>query len=162
MNIILTGEKQIGKSTALAKVLAALGREPLGFLTRFALSDGQRRLLLLSADGTQSRSAVCWQNGRPHVDLRAFDDFGAALLRADGTLAVMDEIGKFELHADRFREAVERSFDSGTDVLAVVRLETCGWMQALKARTDTVTLMVTEENRSEIPHIVCNLLREKC
>ena len=160
MNVILTGEKQIGKSTALFRALPRLTQSRFGFLTRFEERGDGRELVMSSLDGAEKAAVVRWIDGRAVVDNDAFNAFGASLLREDGGLAVMDEIGKFELSALRFRDAVLRTFDSECDVLAVVRLETSGWMQELKSRPDTAVITVTRENRSGVPDMIVRLLEK--
>ena len=160
MNVILTGEKQIGKSTALFRALPRLTASRFGFLTRFEERPDGRELVISSLDGARRVSAVRWADGHAVVDNDAFDIFGASLLRGGGELAVMDEIGKFELSALRFRDAVLRAFDSERDALAVVRLETSGWMQELKSRPDTAVITVTHENRGGVPDMIVQLLEK--
>ena len=160
MNVILTGEKHVGKSTALSRALPQLTSSRFGFTTRYEPCADGRVLMIHSLDGACSAAAVRWVDGRAIVDEGAFNAFGASLLRGGGELAVMDEIGKFELRALPFRDAVLRVFDSECDALAVVRLDTSGWMQELKSRSDTVVITVTHENRDSIPDMLVRLFQK--
>jgi nucleoside-triphosphatase len=162
MNIILTGKRQIGKSTAAENVLRELSCSRFGFLTRFdgSRESADRGLYMYSLDRSRSEKVIEWKNDSPEVYSGVFDRFGAQLLSEGGQLAVMDELGKFETAALRFKSAVEAVFDSETPVLAVVRINAEGWMQALKSRPDVSVITVTEQNRDDVPGQVLRMLRE--
>lgn len=162
MNIILTGNQRVGKTTALEKILSELKCSRFGFLTRFdaSKSDPGRELYMYSLDKLRKETVISWENNLPVVDLDAFDRFGSLLLGEEGRIAVMDELGKFEAGAQEFRHAVEHTFDSDTPVIAVIRINAEGWMQALKLRDDVKVITVTEQNRDEVPGLVLRLLLE--
>lgn len=162
MNIILTGERQIGKSTAMEKVLRELRCSRFGFLTRFdgPRADADRGLYMYSLDRSRGEKVIEWKNDRPEVYAGVFDRFGSQLLSEGGELAVMDELGKFETGALDFKRAVEAVFDSDTPVLAVVRINAEGWMQALKSRPDAAVITVTAQNRDAVPETVLRMLHE--
>jgi nucleoside-triphosphatase THEP1 len=70
-----------------------------------------------------------------------------ALETSDAELLVIDEIGKMELLSPRFREAVLRSLDGGTPVLASVMLTRHPFADALKSRSDVNLIHLTPDNR---------------
>ena len=153
MNVILTGERQIGKSTALNRFLADYPGSVAGFRTVFdTRSDPRnRRLLLCPLPEGAAETAVTWTDGVPQVGLSVFDRCVPPLMAQNADLLVLDELGKFEGGADEMRIAVENAFRSDTDVLAVVRYDAPDWMGALKLRPDVTVLTVTAENRDGIP-----------
>ena len=161
MNVILTGQRQIGKSTALSRFLADYSGTVAGFRTVFdTRSDPKnRRLLLCPLPDGESETAVTWTEGVPQVELSVFDRCVPPLLAQKAGLFVLDELGKFETGAAEMRRAVENLFNSPADVLAVVRFDAPGWMGALKQRQDVTVLTVTEENRDGIPAQLRELLR---
>ena len=161
MNVILTGERQIGKSTALSRFLADYPGSVAGFRTVFdTRSDpANRRLLLCPLPEGTAETAVTWTDGKPLVNLSVFDRCVPPLLAQNAGLFVLDELGKFETGAAEMQKAVEALFDSGADVLAVVRYDAPGWMGTLKARPDVTVLTVTAENRDGIPAELAKLLR---
>ena len=161
MNVILTGEKQIGKSTALERFLAAYPGSVAGFRTVFDSRSNpkNRRLLLCPLPEGETMTAVTWTDGVPQVELSVFDRCVPPLLTQKADLFVLDELGKFEGGAAEMRTAVETAFDSDTDVLAVVRYDAPDWMGALKQRPDVTVLTVTAENRDDIPAALAKLLR---
>lgn len=161
MNVILTGARQIGKSTALNRFLADYTGSVAGFRTVFdTRSDPKnRRLLLCPIPEGAVETAVTWADGTPQVDLTVFDRCVPPLLAQQADLFVLDELGKFEGGAAEMQKAVEALFDSGADVLAVVRLDAPDWMGALKSRPDVTVLAVTAENRDFIPAQLRALLK---
>ena len=160
MNVILTGEKQIGKSTALERFLADWHGSVAGFRTVFdtRLDPRNRRLLLCPLPSGSPEAAVTWTEGKPQAELAVFDRRVPPLLAQSADLFVLDELGKFEGGAAEMRRAVEALFDSDADVLAVVRLDAPAGMGALKRRGDVTVLTVTAENRAEIPRRIGALL----
>ena len=159
-NIIITGERHVGKSTAAGKALAALGRPFHGFQTRFDGAPDQQRALILSPyGGGRGEIAAKWQDGQRQVFLSVFDTLGVKLLSGNGGVTVMDELGRFEADANDFRRAVTAVFDSDADVLAVIRLDAAAWMQELKYRSDVTVITVTPENRDGIPAKILELIR---
>lgn len=161
MNVILTGARQIGKSTALNRFLADYTGSVAGFHTVFdTRSDPKnRRLLLCPLPDGSVETAVTWTDGTPRVDLAVFDRCVPPLLAQQADLFVLDELGKFEGGAAEMQKAMEALFDSGADVLAVVRLDAPDWMGALKSRPDVTVLTVTAENRDFIPAQLRALLK---
>ena len=161
MNVILTGERQIGKSTALSRFLTDYPGTVAGFRTVFdTRSDPRnRRLLLCPIPEGAAETAVTWTDGVPRIDLAVFDRCVPPLLAQKADLLVLDELGKFEGGADEMRIAVENAFCSDTDLLAVVRCDAPDWMGALKQRSDACVLTVTAENRDNIPAALEKLLR---
>ena len=159
MNIILTGARQVGKSTALSRFLAQYRGSIAGFRTVFDSRDiRDRRLLLCPLPDGAAETAVTWTEGVPQADSAVFDRCVPPLLARDADLLVLDELGRFEGAAAAMRAAVETAFASPRSVLAVVRQDAPDWMGALKARSDVTVLTVTEENRNEIPRQLLSLL----
>ena len=162
MKVILTGARQVGKSTALRRFLSAYPGSVAGFRTEFSTREdpNDRQLLICPIPSGAAEVAVRWVAGKPEADLSAFDRCIPPLLRQKAELFVLDELGKFEGGAAEMRRAVEKLFDSAADVLAVVRLDAPGWMGALKERGGVTVLTVTEENRDGIPAALAKLLEK--
>lgn len=160
--VILTGERQIGKSTALNRFLENREGSVAGFRTLFdTRSDPlNRSLQLCPLPEGENRTLAVWTDGKPSVDIAAFDRFVPPLLAHRVDLMILDELGKFEGAAEEMRKAVERVFDEPEQkVLAVVRYDAPGWMGALKGRSDVTVLTVTMENRDAIPAQLAELLK---
>ena len=159
MNIIITGPKRCGKSTVLQKLLPRLGGKKSGFITSFPDRSAEDKCLLISSlDGSLGRCAVKWKSGVPDVDRAAFDTFAPSLIDISSDYVVIDELGKFEKSSESLKSAVEAAFDAPCHVIASIRLDADGWMQALKSREDVTVLTLNGLNRDSIPDRIQSLI----
>lgn len=165
MHIFLTGEIQIGKSTAIRETVRRLGIQPGGFLTEF---EGRREewpkmLYIKSLDGNRRALAakIC-ENEKPHVYTDAFDGLGVELMKeAKGfPLIVMDECGRFEQRSKPFQQQVLSLLDGQVPVLGVVRkLPYASWLDAIKAHPGVQLIEVTECSRDGLSESLAEMLR---
>ena len=158
MAIFLTGQRGVGKSTALRRALALSGLHVGGFMTDFGATrhEENKTLWLLPWAETPDFSAgeVCARLGPGGrlVDPAVFDRLGISLLRASAQdpacdLILMDELGFLEAEAAGFRAAVLDILTGPKPVLGVVRQGLGVWRGAPLGEI----WEVTEENREEIP-----------
>jgi len=165
MTIFLTGERQVGKSTALRRYLRKSGLRARGFMTDFGTTryNEEKTLLLLPWGDPPDYSAgqVCARIGlrNKQVDPPAFDLFGVRLLleaAADPAcgLIVMDELGFLEADAQQFRDTVLQVLSGPKPVVGVVRQGLGIW----KGAPLGTLLTVTKENRDRIPDTLGRIL----
>ncbi len=158
MTIFLTGERGVGKSTALRRALEGSGLRVSGFRTDFGGTRYEEnktlRLLPWGAPPGSPAGEICARMGPGGKQAlpEAFDGLGARLLRDAGgdpacQLIVMDELGFLEAEAAGFRRAVLSALGGPKPVLGVVRLGLGAWAEAPLGEVWTVT----EENRDAIP-----------
>ena len=159
MTIFLTGERGVGKSTALRRALHGCGLMIGGFMTDFGDTryGENKKLWLLPWSETPDFSAgqVCalLGPGGRQVFPEVFDGLGAELLRraaADEAcgLILLDELGFLEADAGRFRAAVLSVLAGPKPVLGVVRRGLGAWRDAPLGEL----WEVTKENREAVPH----------
>ena len=158
MTIFLTGDRGVGKSTALRRALKGCGMGIGVFMTDFGDTryEENKTLWLLPWGQTPdfSRGEVCavLGPGGRQVFPEVFDRLGAELLRraeedpACG-LILMDELGFLEAEAGAFRAAVLDALTGPKPVLGVVRQGLGVWGGAPLGEVWTVT----EENRDAVP-----------
>ena len=158
MTIFLTGERGVGKSTALRRALHGCGLTIGGFMTDFGDTryGENKKLWLLPWSETPDFSAgqVCalLGPGGRQVFPEVFDGLGAELLRrAAGDdacgLILLDELGFLEADAGRFRAAVLSVLTGPKPVLGVVRQGLGAWRDAPLGEL----WEVTKENRDDVP-----------
>jgi len=158
MTIFLTGERGVGKSTALRRVLHGCGLTIGGFMTDFGDTryGENKKLWLLPWAETPDFSAgqVCalLGPGGRQVFPEVFDGLGAELLRrAAGEdacgLILLDELGFLEAGAAGFRKAVLDVLAGPKPVLGVVRQGLGAWQDAPLGEL----WEVTKENRDAVP-----------
>lgn len=167
MPLFLTGARQVGKSTALRKALAASEKRFGGVMTRFDVRHGERKLYLLPYSLSEALPesipdcAVCARMGAEgrRADPAVFDTLGVELLRkamADADVIVIDELGFLEESAEGFRNAVSAALRGSKPVLGVVREGLGAWSEAPLGEV----IEVTAGNRDAVPGEILAWLRK--
>ena len=159
MNIILTGPKQCGKSTVISKFMQKYHGNISGFISEFDDRASDTRQLIIRSIYSESQTcAVKWENGKANVNYSAFDEFAPSLIDLSAELILIDELGKFEASCKNLQDAVEAAFASPSNVIAVLRLDAPGWINALKSREDTLVIDVNSANRNSLADKLCELI----
>lgn len=162
MNVFLTGEVQVGKSTAISRYLSVNPTKKLGgFVTVSRPLDADTIGVYIQpphfaeSECTPLR-LVGLRGGRRGGIPEAFEGAGVEILRAEGPfdLLLMDELGRMELRSPTFCRRVLELLDGETPVLGVVKPESNALLDAVRAHPKTVLLEVTEENRDTIPALI--------
>ena len=154
-HLFLTGEKGVGKSTLLQKLLN--GRTAGGFRTVKAVQGGRVSLHLLAGEEQPSEEnflCFCPPTGDAET-ARRFDRLGCAALERAGDVIVMDELGPAECRAEAFREAVLRCLDGNTPVLGVLQKGEYPFYRTVAEHPKVRLVEITPENRDilELPVI---------
>ena len=112
MNIFLTGNVQVGKSTAIKKFLEKENIKPLGFTTHLDRDTGSLMMKVSVNDGEYDfQVAAPGKSHRPVPDTDAFDRAGRLLMDIDTQrckLLIMDELGFLEKDASVFSPGAPR------------------------------------------------------
>ena len=168
MNIFLTGDIQVGKSTAISRFLHAHAWLRLGGFQTVSLprTDGKAgfALHILPPPWRASDANEANLVGLRGEDRRAFPEVfesaGVELLLRDGPfdLLLMDELGRMELDSPGFCASVLFALDGNVPVLGVVKPEHNVLLDAVRAHPKTVLLNVDAANRDSIPAEIERLL----
>lgn len=162
MNIFLTGEIQVGKSTIINRYIAMHDYRVGGFRTVAGdyEEDGSSNIHIVSADGTQLRSKdniVIRRNGPRSIrgfDVfpKVYDTFGVKLLtqNAGCDLIVMDELGPKESDALLFQMAVFACLEGPVPVLGVVMQRESPFLDKVRQCPNVKLIEVTENNRDSV------------
>lgn len=162
MHLFLTGEKRVGKSTVIAKLLAGRAA-PAGFYTKKAEVNGCTGVHLLRANGEapceENRLFVCLAKHGPEMTER-FERLGCAALTesAGADLILMDEIGPHEAEAKRFQQEVFRALDGDTPVLGVLQRAESPFLDAIRRHPKVRVRTVTSANRDGMAERVAPLI----
>ena len=164
MNVFLTGNVQVGKSTAIKRFLEKENISPLGFTTHLDRSTGLLTIKIIGKDGDREIKAAAPIGGsRPVPDIEAFDRAGKMLTDMDTSdcdMLIMDELGFMERDAHVFTDAVPVMLDRGIRTVGVLRNKPDGpFWDMLHERDDTVIITVNEENRDDIPDIISRYIK---
>ena len=167
-HIFLTGEKQVGKSTVIGKVLESLDVKVEGFCTLPYQIDGQTKGYYLHSLNPMNE----YENNSP-ISIRVglqknksipetYETLGVKILKelqGDGII-LLDEIGKLENKAFIFQQEVFKCLDKYKQVIGVLQKTNSPLVEAISKREDVVVLTVTKENRDEIPQKIIELLKQ--
>lgn len=169
MHVFLTGEKQCGKSTAIAKALKIMDKPVYGFRTLFTdRYDREKALYMQPAayKGKPQKPQIVTQfvDNRPQVLTGQFDAIGCQLLREarqhnDGVI-LMDECSRFEKNALLFQQEILRCLSGDIPVLGVIRLNAEGWVDQIRTHPKVKLITVTEDNRDALPEKIVQWLSE--
>lgn len=158
-HILICGERGVGKSTLIRRLLAESTLPVGGFVTR--------RLTQADGDGMfpiYLHPAAMPPEERPYdpehlvgtCDSRrsvrypeAFDRLGPPLLTSGGLL-VMDELGFLENDAHRFQAAVLAALDGSTPVLAAVKPKDTEFLCQVRQHPHGEVFYLTPENRDTL------------
>ena len=156
-HLFLTGEKQVGKSTLLRRLIDARALECAGFETRAFSIDGERRGFTLhgrvALPPYENDCIVCARIGeRRSVPVpETFETNGVLILArslsSGAPFILMDELGRLERDAHGFIAQVGACLDSEKRVLGVLQKCSADHIQTIMAREDVTVITVTEDNR---------------
>ena len=163
--ILVTGLPRIGKTTVLlrtAEKLSSMGYKVGGMTSREVLKGGFRvgfevEDYVSGEKGwlAHSHLSVGPRIGKYRVNLQDLDLIGVtAILRAfkDADIVLIDEIGPMELLSENFRDAVIKVVNGAKPMFGTVHYRTQDQLVTrLKARKDSEIVVVTVENRTQLP-----------
>lgn len=166
MNVLLTGDRNVGKTTVVERVVAQLqerGPDPVGFYT----AGGPETLELVDAR-TGERSVFASESaeidgdvsvGRYAVDPAAIDR-GLALAAREGDVLVVDEIGTLERRGEGFAPLLDDlDLTRYRGVLLSIRKGVVPFVADHFPRgADLERLEVTGANRDALPTRIVALL----
>lgn len=164
---LLTGRPGVGKTTCLRQALELLEVPAGGFFTEEIREQGKRTgFALLTLDGRRATLAhtACVSGprvGKYRVNLDALEGVGIPAIRAAvraGRLVVIDEIGKMEMAAPAFRDAVEEALQSPVIVLGTILMASHPWADLIKAHPAVRLIEATRANRESLPRRLAGLL----
>ncbi len=168
-NIFFTGEKSIGKSYAIDKVIKRLGLSVSGFKTyKKQIIPGKLSKVFISDVNHKERCdmlncvAIIYDEKIPNARTDTFNTIGAKLLQdSDSKIVVMDELGFLEKDATEFEKAVRECLNSNRPVLGALRKKgQAPWiMEALK--NNSIIIELDGTNNEEMIEYVISILSEE-
>lgn len=159
-HLFLTGEKHIGKSTIINKLLADSHLMLGGFRTVRTDSVLRDRFSvhMLRPGECPTKENLLFVCGVPSADTVArFDTLCcAALAQSSGAeLLLMDELGPNEAKALHFQQAVLSALDGDIPILGVLQRADSPFLKQIAAHEAVTVVEVTLENRDALPQILC-------
>lgn len=168
-NIVITGKKYIGKSTIVRRIIDKLDLKPGGFVVgrngaldqwlSFYLTDP-----LVYYENQDKKDLNFEENcqifaKRENIDAEwdvrtgVFNKLGVKLLEKglkSRDIVVMDELGRFELKAEKFQQKVFEIFDREKSVIAVLKEEHNDFLDKIRSRDDVNIYRIKKDNHDTI------------
>ena len=167
-HLFLTGDKQVGKSTLLRRLIEARKLDCAGFETRAFFLNGERRGFTLHGrvDMPPYRNdCICCariEEKRAVPVLPVFEENGVLILKrslaSPAPFLLMDELGRLEREASGFIAQIEACLDADKRVLGVLQKCNSAHVARIAQREDVTVLTVTPENRDELLEWLCREL----
>lgn len=171
MNIFLTGEIKIGKTTIIKMTIELLNKSYGGFKTYFGPDrDLPNRLLYMNSITepkiySEEYGVVRFsKDSKPQVIDNRFDTFGVELIKQaveNKELIIMDECGRLERDSLVFQNQVLKALELDIPILGVIKLDSSGWVDQIRNHPLVELITVTEENRNELPKILQEKLTQE-
>ena len=169
-HLLICGERGVGKSTLIRRLLEENRRPLAGFVTkrlRVADEEGFYPIYIYPAgQPEEERRSVeetlvgtCdSRRSRPRPEV--FDTLGTAYLAApEGSLIVMDELGFLENGAAAFQQAVLRALDGDTPVLAAVKPRDSAFLERVRSHPKAELVRIDPENREALYEVCLPWIR---
>lgn len=161
-HLLLCGERGVGKSTLIRRLLALSTRPLGGFVTlrrRTPDEKGFYPIYLYDAALPESERRSTAENLAgicdSHSSVRhseVFDTLGTRYIKAapENGLILMDELGFLENEAHVFRRAVLDALDGETPVLAAVKPKDTDFLRAVRGHGNAALVFIGRENRDAL------------
>jgi nucleoside-triphosphatase len=165
--LLLTGAPGVGKTTLVARVLAALGERHVGGFTTGEVREGGHRVgfRIVPHCGSERIMAHVERRGSPRVgrygvDVKAIDEVVRESLALDPQVEVylVDEIGKMECYSQEFVLRMRALFTSEKTIVATIGRSSGGFIAAARGRPDAEVWEVTASNREALVERVLSWL----
>ena len=167
-HLFLTGDKQVGKSTLLRRLIEARKLDCAGFETRAFFLNGERRGFTLHGRiemPPYRNNCICCariEEKRAVPVLPVFEENGVLILKrslaSPAPFLLMDELGRLEREASGFIAQIEACLDADKRVLGVLQKCNSAHVARIAQRADVTVLTVTPENRDELLEWLCREL----
>lgn len=167
-HLFLTGDKQVGKSTLLRRLIEARKLDCAGFETRAFFLNGERRGFTLHGRiemPPYQNDCICCariEEKRAVPVLPVFEENGVLILKrslaSPAPFLLMDELGRLEREASGFIAQIEACLDADKRVLGVLQKCNSAHVARIAQRADVTVLTVTPENRDELLEWLCREL----
>ncbi|MTI70386.1 MAG: hypothetical protein FH751_09075 [Firmicutes bacterium] len=163
MNIFLTGDINIGKSTVIDKVIKKTKynkKDIKGFKTRALLE--KEKVIGFYIDPINYKKVDMSKriigkevNDRWIGITKNFEEYGFNLVKdiinSKEKLVVLDELGFFENKAVKFQDSIHKLLSSNKLILGVIKPVQIPFMDSIRERKDVEVFAVSKYNRGDLP-----------
>ena len=169
MHAFIVGQRGVGKSTLIRRVLQELNRPLFGFETvkEDALADPVKGSPIYIYDA--GKAHIRYQdnlvgyclNHHAAVELSGFDRYASRLLSPipEDCIIEMDEIGFMESKSEPFCHAILTLLNGSTPVIAAVKDKSIPFLDAVRSHPNARCFYITQENRDALYYEVLEYMR---
>lgn len=159
MHALIVGDRGVGKSTLIRRVLEALDRPVFGFETKKEqhLEDPVRGcpIYIYDAGAAHQQRADNLIGYHREADASAitaaFDRYAPRLIgEVTADVVELDEIGFLEARSEAFCRAVMHLLDGNKPVIAAVKNRDIPFLVSVRSHPKARCFYITEENRDEL------------
>lgn len=170
MHALIVGDRGVGKSTLIRRVLEALDRRVFGFETKKEQHP---------EDPVRGCPIYIYEAGSVHRQCRenligyhrdtdtaaitaAFDRYAPKLMHPGSAQIVeLDEIGFLEAKSEAFCRAVMELLDGNIPVIAAVKNRDIPFLEAVRSHPGARCFAITEENRDALYEEVLEFMQQQ-
>lgn len=174
-NLFLTGPMRFGKSTLLNSIIAQTGISVSGYFIQRQLVNGQTRAFRMM-DASIESYVPDIETEQIHNDAdtigyigdnlswhpEVFEDKGVSIIKKSllgkKSFILMDELGRIEVIAPKFRKMVFEALDSEQPVIGILKQENNEFLNAIRQRPDVTIVdlnnMTHQQARSKIESFI--------
>lgn len=171
MHALIIGDRGVGKSTLIRRVLKELNRPVFGFETKKEEHPEDPLLgcpiYIYDAGKPRRRTPENFIGYHRQTDAAAitaaFDRYAPNLTEPICTadLVELDELGFLEAKSETFCQAVLRLLDGNRPVIAAVKDRDIPFLNAIRAHPSTRCFHITVENRDELFEEVLEFMKQQ-
>ncbi len=171
MHVLITGQRGVGKTTLINRVIQELNLPVFGFQTRkedILADSGKGSPVHIYEAGKEQipmpENLISYSKARNHDLMKeAFDRYALKLQEPipTGHIVLLDELGFMEAVSERFCNAVLSLLDSPTPLIASVRDKDVPFLNRVRSHENCRCFTVTEENREALFTEILNFFRKE-
>ena len=160
VHALIVGDRGVGKSTLIRRVLAELNRPVFGFETKKEEQpeDPVRGcpIYIYDAGSPHFRTSenLIGYHKEAHIPTitAAFDRYAPRLMETvpEGCIVELDEIGFLEANSEAFCHAVMRLLNGDTPIIAAVKNRDIPFLAAVRSHPNARCFAITPENRDAL------------
>ena len=171
MHALIVGDRGVGKSTLIRRVLKELNCPVFGFETKKEIQP---------EDPVRGCPVYIYDAGKPHVRTpdnligyhkeqnaaemtAAFDRYAPKLMAPvpGNTVVELDEVGFLEAKSEAFCQAVLHLLEGSRPVIAAVKNKEIPFLKAIREHPNTHCFYITAENRDTLYEEVLEFMKQQ-
>jgi len=161
-HIAINGQRGVGKTTLITRLIRDAGLSVSGFMTRKEVVGGEvNEQIFIHRAATplgerqfelRNRIGICGAARMLEKRTEVFETLGVEYLSdcPPGRLIVMDELGFLEAEALKFQKAVMDRFDGDIPVIAAIKYNQTPFLDAIRSHPNVAVYNIDPENRDAL------------